>query len=220
MLPQVFLFFAFVSSLVSASSLNNQVRVFQDGRQLDLAAILPTEKIIQLQNKKLIGDDVVPNIPICGPQRRIEDMNRDALLSGGFLTSPDYAPPIISWGKHAAEQQKIPIRPYPGCYIDVTVGAHQMLRVTMKDYSMRTWSGELNEFCKKSYLEFSAFDLEKRLHHSRKVCCPRGAIPLQEVYLSPARTSFVRIRFVAEEPMKGRGWKVAYELTPETAILK
>jgi len=205
--------------LVLASN-PNHVRVFQDGRQVDLAAILPSEKLRQLQNKKLIGDDVVPNIGICGPERRVEDVRFDALLSSGFMTSPNYAPPIREWGKQGVDQQKIDVRPYPGCYIDVTVGADKMLRVTMKDYSMHTWSGELNEFCKKSYLEFSSYDLHHRLHHSRKVCCPKGAIPLQEIYLSPARTAFVRVRFVAEEAMKGRGWKIAYELLPETAALK
>jgi len=206
-------------AFICLSFASSQVRVFQDGRQLDLAAILSADKIKLLKDKNLIGDDVIPNIGICGPERRIEDVQFDALLSRGFLTSPMYSPSAQEWGKQPEEQRKIDARPYPGCYIDVAVGAHQMLRVTMKDYSMLTWSGELNEFCKTSYLEFSSFDLERRHHHSRKVCCPRGAIPLQEVYLSPARTSFVRIRFVAEEPMKGRGWKIGYELQKETAVL-
>lgn len=205
---------------IALASKSQHVRVFQNGRQIDLGSILPTDKIKQLKNKKLVGDDVIPDLDICGEERRVEDANVDSLSSQGFITSPQYAPPIQEWGKQTMEQQKIHVRPYPGCYIDVNVGVDQMLRVTMKDYSMHTWSGALNEFCKKSYLEFSSYDLEHRLHHSRKVCCPRGAIPLQEVYLSPARTSFVRVRFVAEEPMKGRGWKVAYDLLPETAVFK
>jgi len=219
MLVHIFVIASTLCSLAFAAK-SQYVRVFQNGRPIDLGAILAPDKIKQLKNKRLIGDDVVADLNICGEERRVEEANSNALLSHGFLTSPYYAPPIQEWGKQSLDHQKIPPRPYPGCYVDVNVGVEKMLRVTMKDYSMHTWSGEQNEFCKISYLEFSSFDMEHRLHHSRKVCCPRGAIPLQEIYLSPARTSFVRIRFVAEEPMKGRGWKIAYDLLPETAVFK
>lgn len=219
MLIPISVCFCALLSLTIASK-SQHIRVFQNGNPIDLGTILSADRLKQLKNKKLIGDNVSHGLDICGDERRLEDANNVALLSSGFLNSPQYAPPVQQWGERTREQQKIYARQYPGCYIDVNVGADKMLQVTMKDYSMHTWNGELNEFCKKSYIEFSSYDMEHRLHHSRKVCCPRGAIPLQEIYLSPARTSFVRIRFVAEEPMRGRGWKIAYDLLPETAVFK